>query len=121
VLSSLGMMEGGELFVPKIPSIKIVDLAEAMLPGVTFEKVGIRPGEKLHEVMISEDDSRMALELEDRYVIEPLFDFWSRTAYDKRGATRVSEGFRYASDSNHEWLGIEQIRGLLTRVAAERV
>src|SRR6202035_5272670 len=76
VLSSLSMMEGGELFVPKISSIRIVDLAEAMLPGGVHNIVGIRPGEKLHEVMISADDARVTLELPDRYVIEPLFDFW---------------------------------------------
>jgi UDP-N-acetylglucosamine 4,6-dehydratase/5-epimerase len=115
VLSSLAMMEGGELFVPKIPSIRIVDLAEAMLPGGKHEFVGIRPGEKLHEVMISEDDARMTLELPDRYVIEPLFDFWSRTSYEKRGAKRVEESFRYASNTNKEWLEVEQIRDLLSK------
>lgn len=114
VLSSLAGMEGGELFVPKIPSVNIVDLAEAMLPAGKHEVIGVRPGEKLHEVMISEDDSRTALELEDRYVIEPQFDFWSRTAYEKRGAKRVAEGFRYASNSNEEWLSVPEIRNLLT-------
>ena len=113
VLSSFAMMEGGELFVPKIPSVKIVDMAKAMLPQAKLDIVGVRPGEKLHEVMISEDDSRTTLELEDRYVIEPLFDFWSRTAYEKRGATRVTEGFRYASNTNEEWLDAGQIRSLL--------
>src|ERR1019366_228830 len=95
VLSSLSMMEGGELFVPKIPSVRIVDLAEAMLPGGLHKMVGIRPGEKLHEVMISEDDARQTLELSDRYVIEPLFDFWNRTHYVNRQATAVAEGFIY--------------------------
>jgi UDP-N-acetylglucosamine 4,6-dehydratase len=114
VLSSFAMMEGGELFVPKIPSVKITDLAEAMLPNAKFDFVGIRPGEKLHEVMISEDDSRMALELEDRFIIEPLFNFWDRAAYDTRGAVRVAEGFRYASNTNSEWLNVEQIRAMLT-------
>ncbi len=113
VLSSFAMMEGGEVFVPKIPSIKIIDLAEAMSPNAKVEVIGVRPGEKLHEVMISEDDSRITLQLDDRYVIEPLFNFWSRTAYEERGATRVTEGFRYASDTNDEWLNVEQIRSLL--------
>jgi len=113
VLSSFAMMEGGEVFVPKIPSVKITDLAQAMLPDAKFDIVGVRPGEKLHEVMVSEDDARMTLELDDRYVIEPLFSFWSRTAYEKRGAARVAEGFRYASNSNDEWLDVEQIRHLL--------
>jgi UDP-N-acetylglucosamine 4,6-dehydratase len=120
VLSSLAMMEGGELFIPKIPSIRIVDLAEAMLPKGKHEFVGIRPGEKLHEVMISEDDGRMTLELPDRYVIEPLFDFWSRTPYEHRGAKRVQEMFRYASNTNTEMLGIEQIRDLLERSRREQ-
>lgn len=115
VLSSLAMMEGGELFVPKIPSIKIVDLAEAMMPAGKHYVIGIRPGEKLHEVMISEDDSRSTLDLKDRYVIEPLFDYWVRTSYEQRGATRVAESFRYASDNNTEWLGVGQIRELLKR------
>jgi UDP-N-acetylglucosamine 4,6-dehydratase/5-epimerase len=113
VLSSLKMMEGGELFVPKIPSLRVFDLAEALLPGGKHEFVGIRPGEKLHEVMISEDDARTTLELPDRYVIEPLFDYWSRTPYENRGATRVAEMFRYASNTNTEWLGVEQIRDFL--------
>ena len=120
VLSSLEMMEGGEVFVPKIPSAKMMDLAEAMLPGGKVEFVGIRPGEKLHEVMISEDDARMTLELPDRYVIEPWFDFWSRRHYDKRGATRVADQFRYASDNNPEWLTIDQIRILLAQIREQR-
>jgi len=120
VLSSLAMMEGGELFIPKIPSIRIIDLAEAMLPHAKHELIGIRPGEKLHEVMISEDDARVTLELPDRYIIEPLFDFWVRTHYEHRGAKRVQENFRYASNMNTEWLGIEQIRGLLDRSRREQ-
>jgi UDP-N-acetylglucosamine 4,6-dehydratase len=120
VLSSLAGIEGGELFVPKIPSVNIVDLAEAMLPNGKHEVIGVRPGEKLHEVMISEDDSRTALELDDRYVIEPQFDFWSRTTYEKRGATRVAEGFRYASNSNGEWLGVTEIRDLLAALREGR-
>ena len=113
VLSSLGMMEGGELFVPKIPSVRMTDVAEAMLPGCETRIVGIRPGEKLHEVMITDDDSRATLELSDRFVIEPTFEFWSRRSYTARGAVPVQEMFRYASDSNTEWLGVEDIRALL--------
>jgi UDP-N-acetylglucosamine 4,6-dehydratase len=113
VLSSLALMEGGELFVPKIPSVRLTDLAEAMLPGGDHRIVGIRPGEKLHEVMISEDDARITLELPDRYVIEPLFDYWNRTHYVDRGATPVAESFVYASNINTEWLGVEKIRALI--------
>jgi UDP-N-acetylglucosamine 4,6-dehydratase len=113
VLSSLGMMQGGELFVPKIPSVRMTDVAEAMLPGCETRIVGIRPGEKLHEVMITDDDSRATLELPDRFVIEPTVEFWNRPSYTNRGATPVPEMYRYASDSNTEWLGVEQIRALL--------
>lgn len=113
VLSSLGMMEGGELFVPKIPSVRMTDVAEAMLPGGQTRVVGIRPGEKLHEVMITDDDSRGTLELPDRYVIEPTIEFWNHRSYTTRGATPVAEAFRYASDNNTEWLTVEEIRALL--------
>ena len=120
VLSSLAMMSGGELFVPKIPSIKLIDLAEAMMPNGEHKIVGIRPGEKLHEVMISEDDSRVTLELPDRYVIEPLFDFWDRTHYADRGASRVAEGFVYASNKNADWLDIPGIHALIARARAAK-
>lgn len=113
VLSSLSMMEGGELFIPKIPSVRMTDVAEAMLPGGKTHVVGIRPGEKLHEVMVTDDDSRGTLELPDRYVIEPTFEFWNHRSYTTRGATPVPENFRYSSDSNTEWLTVEQIRTLL--------
>ena len=113
VLSSLAVMEGGELFVPKLPSVRIVDLAEAMMPNGQHKVVGIRPGEKLHEVMVSEDDARHTLELADRYVIEPVFEFWKRSHYEHLGAKRVSESFRYASNTNTEWLDVDQIRELL--------
>jgi UDP-N-acetylglucosamine 4,6-dehydratase len=113
-------MEGGEIFVPKIPSVKITDVAEALHPGGEQKIVGIRPGEKLHEVMITEDDSRSTLEMEDRYVIEPQFDYWSRTPYANRGAKRVVEDFRYSSDSNSEWLDIVQIRGLIEYAMATK-
>jgi UDP-N-acetylglucosamine 4,6-dehydratase len=119
VLSSLSMMEGGELFVPKIPSIRIIDLAEAMMPGGKHEIIGIRPGEKLHEMMISEDDARSTLELKDRYVIEPLFDFWSRSHYEHLAAKRVDETFRYASNANPQWLDTAQIRDLIQRARLE--
>jgi UDP-N-acetylglucosamine 4,6-dehydratase len=115
VLSSLAMMEGGELFIPKIPSLRMTDVAEAMLPGGRTHVVGIRPGEKLHEVMVTDDDSRATVELPDRYVIEPTFEFWNHRSYVTRGATAVPEGFRYSSDNNTEWLDVDQIRDLLKR------
>jgi len=111
VLSSLAMMRGGEIFVPRIPSMRMVDLAAAMAPSVPIRVVGIRPGEKLHEVMITEDDSREALVLPDRYVIEPSF------AEHRRGArltgARLPERFRYASDSNDEWAAAADLVAML--------
>jgi UDP-N-acetylglucosamine 4,6-dehydratase len=120
VLSSLKMMEGGELFVPKIPTIRVVDLAEAMLPGGDHRIVGIRPGEKLHEVMISEDDARVTLEMPDRYVIEPMFDFWDKVHYVDRGAKPIPADFVYASNTNPDWLNVEQIRALIAASRAAK-
>ena len=120
VLSSLQMMSGGELFIPKIPSVRIIDLAEAMMPGVNLEFVGIRPGEKLHEMMISEDDARATIELSDRYIIEPMFEFWDHDHYEQIESKKVGENFRYASNTNRQWLNVPQIRELLQQVKAEK-
>ena len=104
VASAATMMRGGEIFVPKIPSTRIVDLAKALAPHLPIRPIGIRPGEKLHEVMVTDDDSRQTLELDDRYVIEPAFSFWTRAPYIDRGAKPVPCGFRYASDTNEDQL-----------------
>jgi UDP-N-acetylglucosamine 4,6-dehydratase len=114
VLSSLHSMHGGEIFVPKIPSMRVVDLARAIAPELPLRSVGIRPGEKLHEVMITEDDSRTTLDIGDRYVIEPAFAWWSREPYVNSGAKPVPDGFRYSSDTNREWLDLDGMRRLLT-------
>ena len=103
VLSSLEMMKGGEIFVPRIPSMKITDLATAMAPELKQKIVGIRPGEKLHEIMVPLDDGRSTLKLADRYIIEPAFTFWNREAY-KRQSEPAGENFHYSSDTNDEWL-----------------
>ncbi len=113
VLSSLAMMRGGEIFVPKIPSTKITDIARVLAPDVPTEVVGIRPGEKLHEVMITEDDARTTRALADRYVIEPALDFWDGQRDTDPAAQAVPEGFRYASDTNDEWLDDESLRTIL--------
>jgi UDP-N-acetylglucosamine 4,6-dehydratase len=118
VLSSLEMMQGGEIFVPKIPSMRIVDLANAIAPGVPHEVVGVRPGEKLHEVMITEDDARMTLELDDRYVICPPTADWNRVHLLERGAKPVADGFRYSSDLNTEWLDGSSLNDMIKRKAA---
>ncbi len=104
VLSSLALMRGGELFVPKIPSMKMIDVARTLAPDMPQTIVGIRPGEKLHEMMITQDDARTTLEIEDRYIIEPAFAFWSNDHLVGNGAAPVSEEFEYSSNLNSEWL-----------------
>lgn len=118
VLSSIALMRGGEIFVPKIPSMRIDDLARAMAPDLRHEVVGIRPGEKLHEVMITEDDARMTLELEDRYVICPPSARFKTDHLMPFGAKPVAEGFRYSSDDNSEWLDGDTLIGLISAKAA---
>ena len=116
VLSSIAQMNGGEIFVPKIPSMKITALASALAPDLKHEVVGIRPGEKLHESMITEDDARQTLDLGDRYVIEPSAAYWQRESLTEVGGTPVAENFSYTSDSNTEWLSEAQLRELLLNV-----
>jgi UDP-N-acetylglucosamine 4,6-dehydratase len=108
VCSSIALMEGGEIYVPKIPSMRIVDLAAALAPGLPHRVVGIRPGEKLHEVMITEDDARTTYDLGDRYVIQPSIKLWHGDDRPKPG-TPVPEGFRYGSDNNDTWLSAEEL------------
>ncbi len=119
VLSSLTMMRGGEIFVPKIPSMSMPDLVKAMSPDVGMKVVGIRPGEKLHEIMISADDSRSTVEFEDRFAIEPNFAEFGRTPYSEvDGAKPVAEDFSYSSDNNHDWLSPEGLLAMLEEKAA---
>ena len=118
VISCLKNMQGGEIFVPRIPSMRITDLAESLAPGLPHEIVGIRPGEKLHEVLTTEDDAANTYETDDRFIIEPAFHFWSRHPVDHGAASPieakpVAEGFRYASDTNSEWLDGEGLRKIL--------
>ena len=116
VLQSFQRMHGGELFVPKIPSANIVDLATAMAPQLPQRSVGIRPGEKLHEMMISRDDSRHAFEFSQHYVIAPSINFNVRTDYQVDGLGEVgcpvSEHFEYVSDTNPHFLSIDDLRQL---------
>ena len=115
VLSSMAMMRGGEIFVPKIPSMKTVDLAHTIAPNIPHKIIGIRPGEKLHEVMVPQDDSRMTLELDDRYVIVPSFSGFSTAPYLNNGAREVPEGFEYASHTNVERLDARGLQEMLSR------
>jgi UDP-N-acetylglucosamine 4,6-dehydratase len=102
VIDCLQRMHGGEIFVPKIPSMNIMDLAAVIAPECKTEIVGIRPGEKLHEVMVPEDDARSTVEFEDRFVIKPAFAWFSNDAY--REAKGCPDGFRYGSETNDRWL-----------------
>lgn len=118
VLSCLPAMMGGEIFVPRIPSMKVVDLARALAPNLPQRTVGIRPGEKIHEVLITEDDARTTQEFSDRYVIQPSIVHWRGDDVKVQGGKPVPEGFRYASESNNHWLDEASFRALLGETAA---
>jgi UDP-N-acetylglucosamine 4,6-dehydratase len=118
VLSCLATAHGGEVFVPKIPSMKVVDLAHCLAPDLPHKIVGVRPGEKIHEVMVPEDNSRETVEFADRYVIQPAFNWWSRDNQGLEGARAVPEGFRYSSDNNGDWLDETRLRQLITELDA---
>lgn len=109
VIRCIEQMRGGEVFVPKIPSMKVVDLAKAVAPGTRIDIVGIRPGEKLHEVLISDDEARTTIEMDDMYVVQPAEAFWFGREWANAGKC-LPDGFRYGSNTNEKWLSVEQIR-----------
>lgn len=109
VIESIEQMEGGEVFVPKIPSTKVTDLARAIAPDAKLEIIGIRPGEKLHEMLISEDEARHTIELDKMYVVQPAEATWFGYSWQDRGKI-LKEGFSYSSDNNTEWLDVEGIK-----------
>lgn len=106
VLESLGRMRGGEVFVPKMPSMKITDLAEAIAPGVPTRITGIRPGEKIHETLVTADESRHAVDCGDHFEIRPSFASWQA---DYQGGDELPPGFFYSSDTNPEWLDVAEL------------
>lgn len=110
VLQSLKNMIGGEIFVPKIPSMKITDLAKAVAPEAKINIIGIRPGEKLHELMITHDDARHTVEFDDYYVITPEFTWWGNKL---TGGQKLPESFEYSSETNPKWLTIEQLKDMI--------
>jgi len=112
VIRCLADMQGGEVFVPKIPSMKVSDLAQVMAPQAKIEYIGIRPGEKLHEVLISEDEARTVVALEDMYVVQPAAALWFGREWESKGKTLPDE-FRYASNNNEDWLTVEQIKEIV--------
>ncbi|TWT40403.1 UDP-N-acetylglucosamine 4,6-dehydratase (inverting) [Phycisphaerae bacterium RAS1] len=112
VISCVERMHGGEVFIPRLPSMKLVDLARAIAPECRMNFIGIRPGEKLHESLLSEDEARMARELSDRFVMLPADPHWSRGVWEKLGPP-PPEGFSYRSDNNADWLTGPQILELI--------
>jgi UDP-N-acetylglucosamine 4,6-dehydratase/5-epimerase len=105
-------MHGGEIFIPKIPSMRITDLADAMAPGVPVDVVGIRPGEKLHEILITTDESRHSIDAGEVFVVLPEHPWWTDSSPWMSG-TSLPDGFAYSSDANQEWLGATDLQALL--------
>ncbi|MBG0785927.1 MAG: UDP-N-acetylglucosamine 4,6-dehydratase (inverting) [Anaerolineaceae bacterium] len=112
VIRCIEEMQGGEVFVPKIPSMKMVDLARAIAPGAKIKIIGIRPGEKLHEALISEDEARTTVELEDMYVVQPAAALWFGHSWEQKGKP-LPEDYHYASDNNTEWLTVDEIQAIV--------
>ncbi|MFC1923251.1 UDP-N-acetylglucosamine 4,6-dehydratase (inverting) [Chloroflexota bacterium] len=119
VIRCIDQMQGGEVFVPKIPSMKIVDIARVIAPDAELNAIGIRPGEKLHEVLIHQDEARATIELEDMFVVQPSEALWFGHAWQDIGKP-LPEGYRYASDSNSEWLTLDQIKEIVAPIEAEQ-
>jgi len=116
VFKAIAESRGGEIYVSKIPTIKITDLAMAMHPQASLKEIGIREGEKLHEAMITEEDSRFTHDYGDHYVIYPDFDWWDKDKHLKQGGAKVKEGFRYASDTNEKMLTVKEIQDKLKEI-----
>ena len=116
VLESLKISSGGEIFVPKIPSIRLTDLVEALIEKKAYKIIGIGPGEKLHEVMIPKEESRNCIEIEDKYIITPQLSWWNRKDLDrtiKSLGKRVKEGFEYTSDKNKKFLSVRELKKIV--------
>jgi UDP-N-acetylglucosamine 4,6-dehydratase (inverting) len=111
VIDCIGRMHGGEVFVPKIPSMKITDLADAIAPGVKREVVGIRPGEKVNEILLTEEEAGHARDFDECFIIEPEHPFWKKDKIN--GGKLLPDGFRYTSDNNDWWLGKDELNRML--------
>lgn len=111
VIRCLGMMQGGEVFIPKIPSMRLTDLAEVIAPSCTHKMIGIRPGEKLHEILISEDESRQALEFSNMFIIQPAHAWWEEPEYKNTKAMKTESA--YASHTNTWWLSYDELRQMI--------
>lgn len=119
VIRCAEIMLGGEVFVPKIPSTRIIDIARTIAPEAELEVIGIRPGEKLHEVLINEDEARSTLERADMYLVTPSMTLWQRDLIYE--GNPLPEGFRYGSDTNTDWLAMDQIREIVALYEAEQL
>ena len=111
VIKCIGLMQGGEVFVPKIPSMRISELAEVIAPGCDREAIGIRPGEKLHESLVSRDESRYTLEFKDMYLIQPVHPWWQVKEY--RDSTPMTDGAKFSSERNQHWLSQDELRQMV--------
>ncbi|MFZ3071408.1 MAG: polysaccharide biosynthesis protein, partial [Anaerolineaceae bacterium] len=115
VIRCIEQMQGGEVFVPKIPSMSMIDLAKAIAPEAQVDIIGIRPGEKLHESLISEDEARTTVELADMFVVQPAAALWFGHAWEKLGKP-VTDGFSYQSNTNTDWLDVRQINEIIAPI-----
>lgn len=118
VMKCFDLMQGGELFIPRIPSVKILDLKDAIAPGLQHKTVGIRPGEKLHEVLLPAEESRCALEFKDMFIVEPNYEWWPKGQHHKDGKP-CPEGFEYNSLNNKQWMSIAEIQDMISQHAPE--
>ena len=115
VIRCLDLMAGGEVFIPKSPSMRITDLAKALAPDCAIQEIGIRPGEKIHEVLVSEDEARHTVEVGDMFVVQPAHPWWSEKNW--RTGTPLPDGFRYSSDTNPHWLNQEELQAYARELA----
>ncbi len=115
VIRCIEQMQGGEVFVPKIPSMSMMDLAKAVAPEAQVDIIGIRPGEKLHETLISEDEARTTVELPDMFVVQPASAMWFGHAWEKQGKP-LPDGFKYSSNNNTDWLDLSRINEMIAPI-----
>lgn len=116
VAQSIKLMQGGEIFVPKLPSMRLMELAQAVAPECRLEFIGIRPGEKLHETLISEDEARRTLEYEDNFVVQPNLNVDSFDREEKHTGNQVVPDFQYVSNINTDWLSIDELKMIISKL-----
>jgi UDP-N-acetylglucosamine 4,6-dehydratase len=118
VINCIELMQGGEIFVPKIPSMRMVDLAQVIAPDAEVKIVGIRPGEKLHEILISQDEARSTVEMNNMFIIQPPGSLWFGHYWDEKGA-KLKDGFIYTSNNNTNWLKNDEIKKIISQFEEE--